>query len=51
MAEGWWHLAKDRNSGEAAAGADEIRAGAVSVTVGHTTYEVVTESVQSATVD
>lgn len=40
MATGWWHLAKDDNSRAAHEGAEQLRSGAASVTVGHTTYEV-----------
>lgn len=40
MAEGWYHLAKDKLSADATAGAYRLASGDASVRVGHTLYEV-----------
>lgn len=45
LSEGWWHLGKDRFCLESLAAAEQIGAGESEVTVGHTTFRVLTSEV------
>lgn len=46
LAEGWWHLAKDRNALEAHEAAEAVADGQDSVRVGHSVYEVTEDTLE-----